>query len=241
MSGIGPINERLMKPNFNFALAFRQGFLFGRTIRAQNKFFRPYPVIDSSGNNVEIAASSSQAALRFRDPRNTENDLLFLDTRTHGGFPWFLHGGIGIRPEKVRLYLRIPEGQDIPGKFPDADPIRPGSGDDMGYLDSLNSPYYEPTDQFEVVVPPMTHIAAEYYNDGDLTQQPVLNLQFKLYWVQFYDPENARGRVMIRKIATGEAPAAFLEVGVGHTLIDYNEALKKEWGVAAMELWEAME
>lgn len=197
--------------------------------------YKPYAVIDSSGNAVDIAATSAQAELRFRDPRNTENDLIYLDAAINSGYPWFLHGAIGIKPQFINLYLRYPEAKEIPGKFPGVDPIKPSAGENLGYVNELNSPYDEPTDWAELVIPPYVHIGAEYYNKDSRAHQPVLNLLFAVYWVKFFN----KGNLIVKRIANREVPAAFLTVGFGDTPIDLGSKLQTEWGVKPLSLEEA--
>jgi len=96
--GIRPIYERFLLPNYLFALEFREGFIFCRVIRRRIMQYKPYPLIDSSGNNIDIAASSHQAEVSLVDPRNPAKEILYLDTTTNSGFAWILHGAIGIKP-----------------------------------------------------------------------------------------------------------------------------------------------
>jgi len=115
--------------------------VFGRVIRRRICQYKPYSLIDATGATVDIAADTYQAELRFRDPRNPKISILYLKTSTNAGWPWFLHGGIGIKPQYIYMYPRFPEGKEIPGKFPIIDPIRPVEGDFIGYINSLKSPY----------------------------------------------------------------------------------------------------
>lgn len=239
MVGISPFIEKILESNYLFALQFREGFVFGRTVRRRICQYKPWPLIESDGTAVEIAASSTKAELRFRDPRNPKNEILYLDTSTNSGYPWFLHGSIGIKPQYINMYPRFPEGKDIPGKFPNVDPIKPASGDDLGYVNSLNSPYEEPTDYIEYVIPPGLHLGAEYYNkDTARTHRPVLNLLFALYWVQTFTKEKHAN--LIRRIAAREVPAAFLTVGFGDFPQELGDKLKEDWKVEPMSLDEAL-
>jgi hypothetical protein len=236
--GVKPIREKLLEPNYLFAIEWREGFLFGRVIRRRICQWKPYNVVKSDGSVVSILPATHQDELWFRDPRNPANDILYLDTATNNGRPWFFHGAIGIKPHQVRMYLRFPEGKDIVGKFPNVDPIRPGSGDPLGYVDELNSPYEDPTDHVEIVIPPMVHAGAEYYNT-DLTRihQPVLHLYFALYWVQLFTKD--KNGTIIRKIANREVPAAFLTVGFGDVPYELGDKLKEAWKVQPISLEEA--
>lgn len=237
--GIIPIMKKFLQPNYLFALEFREGFIFGRVIRRRICQYKPYPLIDTNGNPIDIAPLSYQSEISLVDPRNTAKDILYLDRTTNAGYPWILHGSIGIKPEYIYMYPRFPSGKDIPGKFPNLDPIRPSMGDNVGYVNSAQSPYEEPTDYIEYIIPPLLKIGFEFYNkDPDRSHQPVLNILFAVYWLDIFKPET-HGK-LISKIALREIPAAFMTVGFGDTPIDFGDALRKEWGIEPMKLDEAI-
>lgn len=226
--GIKPIRQKFLEPNFLFALNFFEGYVFGRVARRRICLYKPYPVISSAGAAIDISASTAQSELRFRDSRNTEVDILYLEDPTKGGYPWFYHGAIGIKPQYINMYLRFPEGKEIPGKFVKLDPIRPDAGNDVGYLNSLLSPYEEPTDAIEIIIPPKQHLGAEYYNkDSARSHNPVLNLLFALYWIQIFNTEKYAN--LIRKIALREVPASFMTVGFGETPFELASDVAKDW------------
>lgn len=238
--GITPIKEKILQPNFLLVLEFSEGFIFSRVVRRRICGYKPWPLINAAGDIMDIPASSHQAELRFRDPRSPEDDILFLDTSTNAGFPWLLHGSIGIKPSQISMYPRFPEGKEIPGRFPNIDPVRPSGGDDFGYVDSLRSPYEEPTDFVEYVIPPGTRLAAEYYNhDSERAHQPVMNLFFAVYWFQTLTKEE-HGR-LISDIAARRIPATFLTVGFGDVPHELGGTLARDWDVRPMSLDEALE
>jgi len=238
--GVQPIAKRLLYPNYLAALEFAEGFVFARVVRRRICRFKPWKLIDANGNAVDIAASSHQSELRFRDPRNTQNDLLYLNTTTNSGYPWILHGSFGIKPQYIYMYLKFPEGKEIPGKFPAMDPIRPSSGDDVGYINSEVSPYGEPTDYVECVIPPGIHIAAEYYNkDSARAHRPVLDIYFAVYWLQILDPDKDKHARLIADIASRRVPAAYLTVGFGNTPINMGGTLKADWNAKPLSLDDA--
>jgi hypothetical protein len=237
--GVSPILDVLLRPNYLFALEFAEGWLFGRVARRRICQYKPWPLIDSAGNPIDIAPNSHQSELRLRDPRNTANEILYLDATTNSGYAWFFHGSIGIKPEQVLMYLRFPEGKEIPGKFPNIDPIRPSAGDDVGYINEEKSPYDNPTDYVEIVIPPLTHMGAEFYNkDSARAHRPVLNLLFALYWVKFFDPEKEKN--IVRRIASRDVPAHFMTVGFGDIPVELGDRLRADWGVKPISLDEAL-
>lgn len=229
--GIKSILEKLLLKNQLMAIDFNEGFVFGRVVRRRICHYKPWNLIDGNGNAVDIAADSHQGELRFVDPRNTANDILYLETMTNMGYPWILHGSIGIGPQQILMYPRFPEGKTIPGKFPNLDPIKPSAGEYLGYISSQQSPYEQPTDYIEYVIPPGIHMGAEYYNrDDERDHQPVLNLLFAVYWFQILDltthPE------LVPKIALRRVPATFLTVGFGDRPENAGEKLLEDWGKA---------
>jgi len=238
LRGIKPIQQKFLEPNYLFAMEWRQGFLFGRVIRRRICLYKPWPLIDENGNAVKVSADGHAGPYWFRDPRNTANDILYLKETTNAGWPWFYHGSIGIKPVYINMYPRIPETQDLPGRFPSIDPIRPSQGHDVGYVNSLYSPYEKPTDFIEYVIPPLIHIDAEFYNkDPDRDHRPVCNILFALYWFQVLKPDVHRNT--IRRIALREVPAAFFKVGFGDFALNMGGDLMKDWDVQLMSLDEA--
>lgn len=241
LKGIIPIEKKFLQGNQSFAIEFREGFLFGRVVRRRICQWKPYWLIDSSGANVDIAAGSAQAELRFRDPRNPVNDILYLDTTTNAGLPWLFHGGIGVKPQQIYAYLRYPEGDIIPGKFPNVDPIRPGAGDPISTLNGMVSPYDQPTDFNEIIIQPGVHLGAEYYNvDPSRNHQPVMNLLFCLYWIQWFQPNT--NPTLISDIALKRyegARASFLKAGFGDFPHDLGPGLLTDWHVTPLTLDEA--
>jgi len=239
--GVKPIVSKFLEQNYLFALAVRSGFIFGRVLWRRILNYKRWALIDANGDAIDIAADSHQAELRFRDPRNPNKDLLYLSVNTNAGHPWFLYGSFGIRPQQVYMYLRYPEGETIPGKFPDVNPIRPSSGDEFGYINQLNSPYEEPTDWVECVILPGMRIAAEYYNqDSERNHRPVVNILFCLYWVELFTPQTHPQ--LISDIAARRyqgANAAFLKHGFGDYPDELGDDLKKDWKVEPITLDQA--
>lgn len=239
--GVKPIVDKFLEGNYLFAIAFREGFVFGRVLYRRNLNYKKWSLIDADGDAIDINADSAQAELRFRDPRNPNKDLLYLDKDTNAGHPWFLHGSFGIRPQHVYMYLRYPEGRTVPGKFPNVNPIRPSQGDEFGYINQLNSPYEEPTDWLECVFVPGKRIAAEYYNqDADRNHRPMVNILFTLYWAEIFKP--TPHAQLISDIAARRyqgANAAFLKSGFGDWPEDMGGDLEKNWGVSPMKLDDA--
>lgn len=236
--GLMPIVDKFLHPNYLFALEFQQGFVFGRVIRRRACLYKPYYLIDQNGNAVSIGPLSAQAELQFRDPRNTANSIPYLGQTINSGYPWIMHGSFGISPQYINAYPRMPAGKDISGHFPNLDPTRPSAGDNTGFVNGLLSPYDEPTDWLEIVIPPMQQLGCEYYNkDTYRTFQPKLNLHFCTYWFQVLNPP--RFNRLISAIAMRQVPCAFHKVGFGDQPLDIGANVQKDWEANPMDLDEA--
>lgn len=183
MSGITPLREKILKDNFLFGIRFQEGWIFGRVIRQMVFNYAPWHLIDSTGSKIEIDPLSFEQEHTFLDPRNTAKEILYLDDGKNQGMPWFMWGSFGVRPRWIRMYIKYPEGGTHVGKIPNLDPLRPQQGDDFGYIDSSRSPYDDPTDYYEVILPPFTKVGAEYYNTHpERRLTPTLNLMFQIVW-----------------------------------------------------------
>jgi hypothetical protein len=241
--GVKPISEKILQPNFLMALEWKEGWIFARVVRKRIMIYKPYPLIDQGGSAVIIPPRTYKGEYRLRDPRNPANTILYLDTATDAGYPWILHGGIGLKPNQIRMYPKFPEGQAIPGKFPNIDPIQPSKGDATGYVDSTYSPYDNPTDFIEYVIPPKYHIGFEFFNVDPLyAYQPVLHIYFALYHFQILQPSDKPSiqNRLIRQIASRQVPAAFLTVGYTSDPLPISEQLMREWNAKPITLDEAL-
>ncbi|GAH26504.1 unnamed protein product, partial [marine sediment metagenome] len=116
LKGIIPIEKKFLQNNNLFALEYREGYVFGRTMRRRILQYKPWPLLEDDGvTAIDIAASTHEPEVRFRDrPRGSENDILYLSSTTKAGLPWFLHGAFGLKPQYMNMYLRFPEG-DVMG------------------------------------------------------------------------------------------------------------------------------
>jgi hypothetical protein len=242
--GVKPISEKILQPNFLMALEWKEGYIFARIVRKRTMIYKPYPLINANGATVDIPPGGHAGEYRLRDPRNTANDILYLDIEMDSGYPWILHGSIGLKPNQILMYPRFPEGQTILGKFPNIDPIQPKAGDPTGYVNSDYSPYDNPTDFIEYVIPPMQHIGFEFYNrDTEYSHQPVLHIYFALYHFQILAPTPGASTLqnrLIRQIASRQVPAAFLTVGYTSSPLPMGERLMAAWGVKPINLDEAL-
>ena len=250
--GIKPITEKFLERNHLFALAFREGYIFGRVLLAEKKFWFPYNLINSAGTAQDIAAASGVSELRIYDPRNRDTRLLYLDDKTtpdtrgvagpnfHGGLPTILHGAFGIKPAHIRAYVRYPWGKQHYGEFEGLNPISGTAASNfLGFVDGIRSPYDMPTDWLELWIPPKMDIGMEFYNQDVKTHQPVLSFVFNQYHFKPLSVNNPHHRRVIKLIAARQIPAAFGQCGPSRGLKTYDYT--DEWKVTPISIDEAMQ
>lgn len=246
-----PITEKFLERNHLFALAFREGWIFGRVLLAEKKYFWPYPMINSAGTAQDISGPAALTELRIYDPRNRDTRLLYLDDKTtpdtkavagpgfKGGLPTVLHGAIGVKPAFMRMYIRYPWGKMHFGEFEGLNPISgPASTDTLGFVNGELSPFDEPTDWLELWIPPKMDIGVEFYNPDVKDHQPSLSFWFNQYHFQPLSVNDPNHRRIIRLIATRQIPAAFGQCGPSRGLKTYDYA--SEWKVQPISLDEAV-
>ena len=240
--GLKPIIKTFMEPNYEFAMQWSGGskkpskFMFGRVINRRIMQYKPWPLINGNGEDIDIEPSSHQAEVAFNDPRNTQKDILYLDTEISPmGWPWFLHGAFGPSPEWIKMWPKFPTTTDIDGKFPNLDPIQPSANDNISYINSQNSPYDCPSNYRQYVIPPKLHIGAEYFNtDDEDHHQPAINILYCLYWFQVLKPE-AHSQA-IREIATRPGRPHFFTIGFGDQPLAMGIELEQKWLGEEVEL-----
>ena len=54
LKGIIPIEKKFMQNNYLFALEFREGYIFGRTMRRRILQYKPWSLIDENNNPIDI-------------------------------------------------------------------------------------------------------------------------------------------------------------------------------------------
>jgi len=235
-----PIKHKFLRPNYYFGLMFNEGWVFGRVINRRFCRYKPYKLINEAGTAQSIATGTAQSELLLKDPRNTDNDLLYLgDYKSDDGFPWFYHVGIGIKPSGVRCWMRYPETTEVPGKFPQLDPIKPDSNENLGYFTMDDSPFEEPTEFTEFVLMPKTRVGFQYYNNESYTVRPVLNIEVMLYKVEILNRTTHAN--IISQIASGTRPAALFRIGYGNKPIGMEQAFKNDWKAELLTLSEAQQ
>lgn len=195
-----PIEDNFMKRGDLFGLEFNEGYVFFSVESWSFAQYRPYDLLD------EISAQGDSGQVRLED--SDSRDITYLSP----GVPKVLHVSIGQRPVSLRRYTYFPENADLLHQVPNLTNPSARSGDDYGFVDGSDSPYGEPTDADELVIPPGVHLNHVFYNPNQNKPiKPSLNIRMREYKVQVLDPKKDKDQ--IRRIVSPGSPAPIYSVG----------------------------
>ena len=243
--GLYPMVHRFLRPKFLFGLEFREGILFGIVISRRLNVYKPYKAITTSSSGVAtaltVAPLTVSVPVQFLDPRNTQNDILYLNKNLSpsGGYVWWLHAGFGIKQKYLYTYPRYPATKEFFGTWPNVTAPVPANGDFLGFVNAEYSPYSMPTDFSELAIVPGQHPDFTFYNQNPngVTYQPEIHLLACTYYTVLFDPSNPNDQPMIRAIANGGLGEIF-RIGGGDQPISY-QGLAGDWEVQPILLDEA--
>lgn len=220
------IDEKFLDRNDVFALEFNRGFVFLQVTGWEQLQYKPYTGVSS------INPQSSSGFSRLED--SNDNDILYVNE----GDEKVIHAGIGHMPASVRRYTNYPESENRLRTIPNLSAPRPSNGDDYGYVDGDDSPYNNPTDVEELVIPPGVNLDFNFYNpDQNESKQPILNIRMREYNVEILDPREDSNTV--KRVLNPGSPMPTYPVGS----IDNQKSigkLRNQWDVSPKSRDEIM-
>lgn len=194
------IEEDFMKRGDLFGLEFHEGYVFFSIESWGFSQYRPYDDLD------EISAQSDSGQVRLED--TDSKDITYIKP----GTAKVLHLAIGQRPASLRRYTYYPENSELRHQIPNLTNPSARGGDDYGFVDGHDSPFEQPTDASEMVVPPGVHLNHVFYNPNqNKPVKPSLNIRMREYKVQFLHPKQDKDQ--IRRIISPGSPAPIYPVG----------------------------
>lgn len=219
-SGFDSIQEKFLSEGNLFGMEFREGFVFLEVEGWEQVSFRPYDNVGS------IDAGSNSGYSVLEDPDNNDREILYIPR----GEERILHVGIGHRPAMIRRYTQYPDGDNTLRKLPEVGTPSSRNGDDYGYISGEESPYDNPTEAEELVIPPNVSVGFDFFNpDANTSHEPVLNVQIRHYTITALEPRNNPDRNAIRKIVQPGSPMPIYPAGGLDQKISYS--LGNDWGV----------
>lgn len=216
-----PIQQKFLERNQLFGLEYREGMVFLSIRGYEDTQFREFNELE----DIESNTSLDNGFQRLDDANG--DDVLYVDKSEDPNI--VLHAGIGQRPSFIRRFTRYPENE---GKLRDIPNLEiPSSSDTYAFVDGRMSPYSNPTDAEELVIPPGQHLSFDFFNpDADNDHEPVLNVVMRKYLVEPLSPSGTNDeKEAIRRIVRVGSNIPTYPVGGLLSQDTYN--MRDEWGV----------
>lgn len=220
------ITEKFLDQRDLFGIEWDTGYTFHEVTGWERVEYQPFEQLEDldSGSNLSGRWSRLEDGAGddvFHVPKDDKDKVL--------------HAGIGHRPASIRRYAFYPEDQSRVGKFPNLS--APSPPDDYGYVDGEDSPYENPTDAQEFILPPGVRASFDFHNPTNLDHQPVLNILGRVYTVRVLDPEREEDANQIKRIASIGSPMPLYSIGTTRAKAEFD--LNNEWDVDTLGLQEA--
>lgn len=227
-----PIEEKFLDRNQTFGLEYREGLVFASIRGIEDTVFKPFEQLE----DVEASTSLDGGFQRLSDANG--DDVLFVDPDQSNDRYTVLHASVGIHPAQIRMFTRYPEGEAKLHAVPNLE--IPTVSDNYAYVDGRMSPYRQPSEASELVIPPGQHISFNFYNPGNDAHFPTLNIVMRKYSIEPLDPNgNDNVKREISSAARVGSNRPIYPVGGFDTQVKFN--LQSEWGIDPISIDEARE
>lgn len=226
-SGLQSIENKFLRSGDLFAIKFNQGYVFLSVETWEQPDYKPYSRLGS------VSSSSNLGYTQLED--SASDDILYVED----GEAKVKHAAIGHRPAILRRYTRYPEGEQPLGSINNIGSPSSQNGDDFGNVDGVESPYEEPTDKRELMIPPGVHVDFDFFNPDSESHTPILNIKFREYNVIPLRPSRQNDRNKMKGILSPGSPMPIFPAGTKDRQIDYT--LDNSWGVEPLSRREVLE
>lgn len=194
------IEEKFLDSGDLFVLKYNDGYIFFEVEMWEDLGYKPYDNVGSVGTQTNAGFN------RLDDPNG--DDIVYIDeTDTK-----VLHGSIGVSPSSVRMYTNYPEGENRLRTFPNLSVPSSRNGNNYGFIDGNDSPFDEPSDSGEFMIPPGVHLDFDFYNPNqNEAVEPKLNIKVREYDVRTIDP--MKNQNVVRRAMSPGSPIPIHPVG----------------------------
>lgn len=221
------IREKYLGRNDVFGLEYREGIVFFSVQSFEDTEYKPFSGLE----DIEGGTSLDGGFQRLNDPDG--DDILHLSKSDNSHK--VIHAGIGMMPSQIRRFTRYAEGSSKLRTIPNLGTV--SVSDPRAYVDGEDSPYDNPTDAEELVIPPGFHLGFDFYNPAVDDHEPLLNIDMRVYKVDILDPMSNRD--VVRKAARPGGPAPIFLVGSLDSQESFN--MENQWEVSPMSRKEVRE
>lgn len=224
------IAKKFLDRNHTFGLEYQEGIVFVSVRGVEDTIFKPFEQLE----DIESGTSLDNGFQRLNDSNG--DDILFVDPGDTETRFTIIHTSIGIHPAPIRMFTRYPEGEAKLKGVPNLE--IPETGDNYAYVDGRMSPYRNPTDAAELIIPPGQHLSFNFRNPANDDHFPVLSLPMRKYNVEPLDPDGTEDEKReISSAARVGSTRPIYPVGGFSSQVKFN--LGDEWGVRPVTVEEA--
>lgn len=214
------IQERFLGSRDLLALRYKNGLIFLEVEEYEDIKYEEYSGLES----IEPGTSLDGGYQRLEDSKN--DDILFVPAEDEFTV---MHVGIGVSPSVIEMFVSYPEGTRSRKSLPNLSK-QPTPGSNFGGTDGSGSPYSQPTNKTELILPPKQRASFNFYNPGDDVHEPLLNIVGRKYKVEVLDPSDNANKNSIKRILNPGSPAPIKAVGNFNQKSGFN--LENKWGVS---------
>lgn len=221
--GFKEIEERFLDRNDIFVLKFRRGLVFLEIKSKSVTKYKPYDNVGEIQPNSALSGGYTQL-----EEEGTNDDILKVDQSDQDKV---LHVSIGHKPWFIRRYTRYPADSGNRGSISNLNFPRPNEGSPYGYVDGKDSPYEDPTEAGELMVPYGPDLGFNFYNPDEDAHEPILNIKMATYSVRALNPSDSNDKNMVKRALSAGSPIPTYIVGVPGEEAEMDSNLKNEYGV----------
>lgn len=215
------IVDKFLDRNDLFGIEFNDGYVFAEVDEFSESEFQPF------SNFGTVPSQENLGYTVPEDPDNSDDEILYIQT----GKQEVIHCGVGHTPAMLRRYTKYPEGGATMRKHPNLGSPVSANGHKYGYVDGEDSPYDQPTDAEELLIPPGISIAFDFYNPDPTDDHKVkANFKYRVYSIRPLKP--SRHKEQIKRIMNPGSPMPVFSAGTADQKVRYR--LGDDWGVNAM-------
>jgi len=225
-----PIRERFLEDRNLFALRYKEGLVFLEVEEYEDTEFDRFTQL----GDIESDTSLDSGYQNLND--SSGDDILKVPGDASS--KTVIHTALGIAPTQIEVDIAYPDGTRTRGSIPNLSG-NPTSGGQVGGIDGSQSPYNEPTEKTELIIPPKQEVEFNFHNlDTEDSHEPILYIPIRKYRVNVLNINNGMDRGAIKNILRPGSPAPIKSVGNYLQKNEFN--LQNEWGVRPVRREDAM-
>lgn len=216
--GFNPVGEKFLNRRDLFGLKFSDGYVFAEVESKEFSQYGPYDSIEVNGTEGDPLGPGE--ASEFQTLTHNGDEILHISGREKQEV---IHASIGQYPQSIRRYTNYPEASNRMHQIENLSAPRRGS--EYGYVDGYDSPFNNPSDAEELIIPPEVSLDFAFSNPSSRQKDLMANIVLTTYGINVIDPRQNKDTV--KRILSPGSPMPIYPVGTGFDQIEY----ELNWGV----------